>query len=400
VSVCLLTDIANAKTKQAARALALLTPEERSGVLRYYHVKDAKLALGSGLLKRLAIVRCAGVPWQDALPGRDARTHKPVFRVPRGEHGSGAAPTVSAAGTAADRGGEEGAGGSGYDDDDDDYTEPLLFNVSHQAGLVVLLALAAPPSRTTAIGVDIVCPSERRTRDREMISREGWPRYVAMHEDVFSPGEAARLRALEWTLQLPLTRTGAGSVTHAGASAGADTGESKGQDRTDVMLAHFYALWCLREGYVKMTGDALLAPWLRDLDMRNVAPPPRPPPPPPPPPASTVTSIGAAPTATATAAAAADGATPPGLEIWLRGERVRDADVRLEWLLGDEYMVCTAVRWGHRDSSDNGNGTDGGGMAADEAEAEAVMMASPFVRLDVEQVLAEAEAAADGSAWA
>jgi len=79
---------------------------------------------------------------------------------------------------------------------------------------------------------------------------------------------------------------------------------------------------------------------------------------------------------------------------------VRDADVRLEWLLGDEYMVCTAVRWGHRDSSDNGNGTDGGGMAADEAEAEAVMMASPFVRLDVEQVLAEAEAAADGSAWA
>ncbi|KAL3954722.1 hypothetical protein ACCO45_010285 [Purpureocillium lilacinum] len=191
-----------------------------------------------------------------------------------------------------------------------------------------------------------------------MISREGWPRYVAMHEDVFSPGEAARLRALEWTLQLPLARTGAGSVTHAGASAGADTGESKGQDRTDVMLAHFYALWCLREG------------------------------------------VNAPATATATATTVADGATPPGLEIWLRGERVCDADVRLEWLLGDEYMVCTAVRWGHRDSSDNGNGTDGGGMAADEAEAEAVMMASPFVRLDVEQVLAEAEAAADGSAWA
>ncbi|KAJ6443874.1 phosphopantetheinyl transferase [Purpureocillium lavendulum] len=333
----------------AARALALLRPEERSGVLRYYHVRDAKLALGSALLKRLAIVRCAHVPWSAAVPSRDPRTHKPVFRVPgSGSGDAGLAPEGGDGGAGPSEGGRE-----------DGYVEPLLFNVSHQAGLVVLLALAAPPSRATAIGVDIVCPSERRDRDRTTVSRDGWSQYVAMHEDVFSPEEAARLRALVSTLP---------------------PRDSNGRDRTDALLAHFYALWCLREGYVKMTGDALLAPWLRDLDMRNVAPPPLPP--------SPAGGDGTGAAITAERARQIRGETGPGLDIWLHGERVRDADVRLEWLLGDEYMVCTAVRWGrHGEVEAEGEGTD----AAPQGAAE--MMASPFVRLDMEDVLAEAEAA-------
>ncbi|VUC20852.1 unnamed protein product, partial [Clonostachys rosea] len=41
----------------------------------------------------------------------------------------------------------------------------------------------------------------------------------------------------------------------------------------DRKLRYFYTLWCLREAYVKMTGEALLAPWLGVLEMRSFAPP-------------------------------------------------------------------------------------------------------------------------------
>ncbi|PNY24140.1 L-aminoadipate-semialdehyde dehydrogenase-phosphopantetheinyl transferase [Tolypocladium capitatum] len=262
---------------QASRALALLTPEERKDVLRFYHVKDAKLALGSSLLKRLAISTYCGVGWDAAAWTRDART-KPVFLLPDG-------------------------------------SEPLLFNVSHQAGLVVLLAAhGAPPG--TSIGVDVVCPPERRSRDHAVIAADGWPQFVDIHGEVFSTGEVARLKALPLA---PLDR----------------------------LLAYFYSLWCLREGYVKMSGEALLAPWLRELDLRYFAPP---------------------------------GEVPPegrGFEIWFREKRVDDVDMRLEWLL-DEYMVCTAVRWGKTYE------------APVEGEDD---MGKPFTHLTMDQVLADAEAA-------
>ncbi|KJZ75922.1 hypothetical protein HIM_04746 [Hirsutella minnesotensis 3608] len=64
-------------TTAASDALAVLSDEEREQVLRFYFVKDAKLALGSALLKRLAISRLAGVAWADAAWTRDERT-KPM----------------------------------------------------------------------------------------------------------------------------------------------------------------------------------------------------------------------------------------------------------------------------------------------------------------------------------
>ncbi|KAF7547713.1 hypothetical protein G7046_g8917 [Stylonectria norvegica] len=70
-------------TTAASRALDSLADEERASVLRYYHVRDAKLALGSALLKRYAISRYCGVPWSSATSVRDERT-KPVFRMPDG----------------------------------------------------------------------------------------------------------------------------------------------------------------------------------------------------------------------------------------------------------------------------------------------------------------------------
>ncbi|KAM6535118.1 hypothetical protein FALCPG4_004709 [Fusarium falciforme] len=259
---------------QASRALSLLTEQERVSVLRYYHVRDAKLALASALVKRYAISRFCGVPWSSAETIRDART-KPVFLTPAGD-------------------------------------EPLLFNVSHQAGLAVLFAVHSPP-KGLAVGVDVVCPTERRTRDLRTLAGEGWNSFVDMHAEVFGLGEVTALKKL---------------------NPSADVAER------DRALRYFYALWCLREAYVKMTGEALLASWLKDLEMRGFAPP--------------------------------EDMTGPQ-EVWFKEEEVKDVDVKLVPLLG-EYMISTAVRRG-----ENGEGVEVG----------------DFKMLDIEQVLAFGEDATD-----
>ncbi|KAM0249024.1 hypothetical protein ACHAQJ_009231 [Trichoderma viride] len=235
----------------AHRALALLSPTEQTAVLKYYFVKDAKLSLASSLLKRLAISRFCRVPWFSATAVRDART-KPVFLTSSGE-------------------------------------EPLLFNVTHQAGVVVLFGTHLPP-KGVAIGTDIVCAGERRARDVKHLETQGWPSFIATHDEVLSPLEVQRLRAL------PIAKR-------------------------ETLLDYFYALWCLREAYVKMTGEALLAPWLHDLEMRYFAPPGEIPP---------------------------EGADKE-LEVWFKGGKVTDVDVKLDRAIGDEYMISTVVRRGDGD---------------------------------------------------
>ncbi|KAF4968580.1 hypothetical protein FSARC_4053 [Fusarium sarcochroum] len=261
-------------TSSASRALSLLTTEEQSSVLRYYHVRDAKLALASALLKRYAISRFCRVPWSQAETTRDART-KPVFLLPSGE-------------------------------------EPLLFNISHQAGLAVLLAVHDPP-KGLAVGVDVVCPSERRDRDLRSLADEGWANFVDIHADVFGAGEVTALKSINPSAAIP------------------------GRDRA---LRYFYALWCLREAYVKMTGDALLASWLKDLEMRDFAPP-------------------------------EDMQKPQ--EVWLKGEKVEGVDVKLVPFL-EEYMISTAVR--------NGDGGE-------------TVEIGEFQNLDVEEILTFGEKASE-----
>ena len=247
----------------AARALAaLLTDEERAGVLKYFHVRDAKMALVSQLLKHLVVARC-GVSWRHTAITRDSHG-KPVFT------------------------GHDGA--------------TVVFNVSHQAGLVVLAAVYGGDASDAGrfdVGIDVVSPSERRTRDRQMIEEEdgkvgggrgGWLHYVDMHADVLSPREVHYLKA--------------------GLSLRGETD----RDEKDSRLRYFYALWCLREAYVKMTGEALLAEWLGDLEFRNFAPP-----------------------------HGSDGQTAAGHDIRFRGKQVDDANVCLR-SVGADYMVCTAVR--------------------------------------------------------
>ncbi|KAI1263746.1 phosphopantetheinyl transferase [Xylariaceae sp. FL1019] len=249
----------------ASRAFALLTDDERKGVARYYFVSDAKMALASHLLKHWVVSKYAQVPWRLTTLTRDSNK-KPIF-----------------------------VDGNGK--------QPVVFNVSHQAGLVTLVAVANYEG--AQIGTDIVCTSERTKRDWQVIQHEGWPKFVDMHADVFGRTEAAYLKTgLATHHRFPVLGT-------------------ESQHR-DYKLRAFYTLWCLREAYVKMTGEALLAEWLGDLIFRGFEPP--------------------EPTQAFQQSVNDDETTMVTRhDVVFKGSPVEDANICLR-ALGSDYMTCTAVR--------------------------------------------------------
>ncbi|KAL7621523.1 hypothetical protein AAE478_008847 [Parahypoxylon ruwenzoriense] len=258
---------------EASRALALLTAEEKTAVLRYYFVADAKMSLASALLKHWVVSKYAGVPWWETKLTRDANK-KPIF--------------LDAAGK-----------------------QPVAFNVSHQAGIVALVAVAGYVDGSQVdVGTDVVCTSERRVRDHKFIDAEGWGKFVDMHSDVFGRSEAGYLKQ-----------------DLLGAQPGLPP-LARGDEITDFKLRQFYTLWCIREAYVKMTGEALLAPWLKDLEFRRFR----------------------APEPGEGFAQRSDGGDMVESrevirehEIVFKGGKVTDANICLR-SLGPDYMTCTAVR--------------------------------------------------------
>jgi 4'-phosphopantetheinyl transferase len=123
----------------------------------------------------------------------------------------------------------------------------IIFNVSHQAGLVVLIAVPSTPptspspsSLITAVGIDVVNTSERN--DAALITTQHSGDFTAWVEDykeVFSEHEMADLRE-RWAGDLKM------------------------------QLRHFYARWALKEAYLKAMGEALLASWVREVEFRMV----------------------------------------------------------------------------------------------------------------------------------
>lgn len=178
------------------------------------------MALGSHLLKHYVVSKYCGVPWRETKITRDDK-HKPVY--------------VDLA-----------TGRS-----------PIYFNVSHQAGIVALAAVHGYRGEKVNVGVDVVCTSERRERDHETAGApgDGWPRFVDIHADVFADSEVNYLK-----YQIP------SAVQGFPKNATAEV-------ILDFKLRCFYSLWCLREAYVKMRGDALVAEWLKNLEFRDFEPP-------------------------------------------------------------------------------------------------------------------------------
>lgn len=140
------------------------------------------------------------------------------------------------------------------------------------------------------VGIDIVCVHERD--ENPAIDREGFDKWVSTYEDVFSPRELDDMRynlpgglpgekfnipadALQTisrcckrnvTLPVPVTlkenNNGEEELMMIDSNV-----------IIEAKLRRFYTFWALKEAYVKMTGEALLADWLRDLEFREVRAP-------------------------------------------------------------------------------------------------------------------------------
>ncbi|KAK0632212.1 hypothetical protein B0T14DRAFT_532721 [Immersiella caudata] len=266
----------------ASRILALLPPSEAASALKYYHIRDAKMSLASSLLKHLAIAHLSSTtPWTSTAITRDSLT-KPTWIDPATGH------------------------------------SPIAFNVTHQAGLVALIAIPSPSDTPPVqVGIDLVCTSERRSRDHQLITTDSWPRFVDMHADVFSPRETAYLK-YQVLSRVP-------GLVPSGATA---------EQVMDSKLRAFYALWALREAYVKLTGEALLAEWLKELEFRDFRP--------------VAPTSGFGVPAREEEGGGGDGGrygaqVINGSEVWFQGKRVEDVNVSLR-ALGEDYMICTAVR--------------------------------------------------------
>ncbi|TQS35036.1 hypothetical protein Golomagni_04556 [Golovinomyces magnicellulatus] len=237
----------------ASRALNLLPESEQASILRYHHIKDAKMSLASHLLKHLVITKYLPVPWLETTISRK-RYGKPYFL--------------------------------------HEYQNKFIdFNVSHQAGIVVLIAAISHRSGIS-VGTDIVCTHERRDTDHAHVDKEGFFDWLAMYEDVFAESEIDYIRQGSLSLEeIGLDIQGAALTTPAknilstcerrdqkiNLTILVDGKISKVQVDSNVIIdakiRKFYASWCLRETFIKMIGEAFTASWLKDLEIQHVKSP-------------------------------------------------------------------------------------------------------------------------------
>ncbi|TAQ87315.1 hypothetical protein B7494_g4363 [Chlorociboria aeruginascens] len=298
----------------ALRELSFLTKAEQDSVLKYYFLKDAKMSLASQLLKHAVITRYCGVPWGKS-------------RVERGENGK---PVFN-----------------------DGRDRKIDFNVSHQAGIVSLLAAVWDVDRNgdgkVQVGTDIVCANERLEHDYKHVDKNGFFDWVDMHADVFAPSEVHHMKLSPLSL-IPDSDFGLALAAKEGEQIwgyakdkisrcqsraqkievqirgpdGNRTAEIQSDKVVDGKLRRFYTMWCLRETYVKMTGEALMASWLKDLEIRDVRAP------------SASTQI-------VREDSLEKGEVIRNFDIKLKGKKVSNVKMELS-ALGQDFMVAGAVR--------------------------------------------------------
>ena len=171
----------------------------------------------------------------------------------------------------------------------------LEFNVSHHGTLVTLVGCSGEDVR---LGVDIV--RMNWDKDYATVMKEGFQSWARTYESVFSDREVQDIARYE-------------APEHDDV-----------HDTIRAKLRHFYAHWCLKEAYVKMTGEALLAPWLKDVEFRNVQVP-----------LPTSLAVDVAPDSNLW------GQTCTDVEIWAHGNRVTDVQLEIQ-AFRDDYMIATA----------------------------------------------------------
>ncbi|KAL9112545.1 MAG: hypothetical protein Q9227_003116 [Pyrenula ochraceoflavens] len=210
--------------------LSTLRHEDAESVTRFYQLRDRHMSLASQLLKYYFIHRTAKVPWSSITISRTEAPHKRPFWANPGD-------------------------------------KPALeFNVSHQNGLVGILGCTLPGSTTTTteptttdptthspatirLGLDITSPTELRKRPQSVTTEEQFYDWADTFTSAFSEAELDEMKYHRVTMD-PFF-------------------EATEEDYIYGKMRRFYTFWALKEAYIKMTGEALLAPWLRELEFRG-----------------------------------------------------------------------------------------------------------------------------------
>lgn len=227
--------------------LDALRPAEQQAVKRYYFAADRRMSLASNLLKYLYVHHTCGVPWKDIVLSRTAMPqNRPYYQ--------------------------------------SNTSTRIEFNVSHQASLTILAGTIAPSQELLKqipsgdipqedfpqLGIDITCINERRNKNPTTIPE--FKEFVTIFSDVFSANELSTMtnpkEALIKARRLGYAETVIPDQIHA------DGTESHNEQAIiQFGLRLFYSYWALKEAYLKMTGEALLADWIKTLEFKNVFPP-------------------------------------------------------------------------------------------------------------------------------
>ena len=163
--------------------------------------------MGSYLLKYFAISKLSNIPWTNVNIGKDSRG-KPVHIPSSPQH------TLK---------------------------KPVEFNVSHHGGLVAIIA-----GHDCEVGIDLVCIAENETENE--IKKDGFEEWLKTYNKVFSSQD---LGAMTSNRGLLIQKNEPGALIHA-------------------KIRRFFAYWALKEALVKMTGEALLADWLKETEFTSV----------------------------------------------------------------------------------------------------------------------------------
>jgi hypothetical protein len=115
----------------------------------------------------------------------------------------------------------------------------------------------------------------------------------------------------------------------------------------DAKLRQFYTFFCLKEAYIKLVGEGLLAPWIRECEFKNVHPPTagtvaR---------CSTIGSWGGKSTGGRSAIKSSKAkqanvfvpAEEEEIEIWLNGEEVHDVITEVQ-AFEENFMIASMIR--------------------------------------------------------
>ncbi|KAF1937994.1 4'-phosphopantetheinyl transferase [Clathrospora elynae] len=318
-------------SESAREALTLISDEEQETVTRKYHIADARMSLASALLKRLFVHKTLGIPWNAITFGRkrDPKHGKPI-----------ALAVLPALGPA-----------------------PVEFNISHQAGLVVLVGCHTA-DLDVELGVDIVCVNERN--DYRVIDEEGFDGWVDIYSEIFSQEESFDIKynadnfpLLDGTLITPamLGRHDRCCARNQHLSITLPSGEQRDVDSDlliDAKLRRFYTIWCYKEAYIKLDGEALLAKWIPQLEFKHV----RAPRPGTPARCSTHGSWGERVSdAEVWFSLVEDGKGPAGVHGMNKGERRKLEDTRVEiQAFEEDFMIGVAAKERRDDAVGGGKG--------------------------------------------